>query len=98
MPGTGARTFSQVIGYRPQPLTVPTFANSWCRPRSDTPASDQALVPLFAKNPPYRSNGEPVSGEQCGKARLVTKEPNPRRRLAQMDGLVQKSCLERRAK
>src|SRR5450755_1635533 len=60
MPGTGARTFSQVIGYRPQPLTVPTFANSWCRPRSDTPASDQALVPLFAKNPPYRSNGEPV--------------------------------------
>src|SRR5450755_2550698 len=57
---TGARTFPQVIGYRPPPLTVPTFANSWCRPRSDIPASYQALVPLFAKNPPYRSNGEPV--------------------------------------
>jgi hypothetical protein len=51
------QTFPQVIGYRPPPLTVPTFANSRRRPRVDIPASNRALMPLCAKNPPCWSKG-----------------------------------------
>src|SRR5450755_4077643 len=83
MPFSGAGTFSQVIGYRPQPLTVPTFANSWCRPRSDIPASNRASAPFFAANPPYRSNGEPVGIAWRGCCEGVSRVFDP---LARRDG------------
>ena len=54
------QTFPQLIRVSRGPLRVPTLANSRRRPRVDILASNRALMPFFAANRPYRSNGEPA--------------------------------------
>jgi hypothetical protein len=58
--GESGDIFTRDRVYRPPPLTVPTFANSWCKPRADIPTRNQVSAPVIAKKQPYCSNGAPA--------------------------------------
>jgi hypothetical protein len=62
------------------PLTVPTVANSWTRPRADTLASDLASAPVCAKKQPYCGNGEPaeIAWRDCAAAKAFRESSSPR--------------------